>query len=45
MVCSTEFFLFTRAHQLAERFFKQRNGQSQHTLYAMGHAHMDSGKI
>lgn len=33
---------YSKAHQLAERFFQQRNGQSQHILYAMGHAHMDS---
>lgn len=45
VVMNTEFFLFTRAHQLEKKFFQQRNGQSQHTLYAMGHAHMDSGKI
>ncbi|KAK3097644.1 hypothetical protein FSP39_011690 [Pinctada imbricata] len=30
------------AHQKAESFFKEGNGASQHTLYAMGHAHIDT---
>ncbi|XP_078331778.1 alpha-mannosidase 2C1-like [Crassostrea virginica] len=33
---------YAKAHQLAERFFQQKNGDSQHVVYAMGHAHMDS---
>ncbi|XP_048766025.2 alpha-mannosidase 2C1-like [Ostrea edulis] len=33
---------YAKAHQIAERFFQQRNGQSQHVIYAMGHAHMDT---
>ncbi|XP_005113086.2 alpha-mannosidase 2C1 [Aplysia californica] len=31
------------ARNLALEFFNQKNGESQHTLYAMGHAHMDTG--
>ena len=42
---SNVLLLCIRAHQLAERFFNQKNGDSQHVVYAMGHAHMDSGKI
>ncbi|CAL1528910.1 unnamed protein product [Lymnaea stagnalis] len=34
---------FRRVQEIAEHFFTQRNGQSQHTLYAMGHAHIDTG--
>ncbi|XP_061176887.1 alpha-mannosidase 2C1-like [Saccostrea echinata] len=33
---------YAKAHQIAEKFFQQRNGESQHVMYAMGHAHMDS---
>ncbi|KYO21285.1 alpha-mannosidase 2C1 [Alligator mississippiensis] len=33
---------FTAAHQLASTFFSQRNGESQHTIHAMGHCHIDS---
>ena len=28
---------------MAETFFKQGNGASQHTVHAMGHAHIDTG--
>ncbi|XP_059170192.1 alpha-mannosidase 2C1-like [Physella acuta] len=33
---------FRGAQDVAQNFFDQRNGQSQHTLYAMGHAHIDT---
>ncbi|KAI1904444.1 hypothetical protein AGOR_G00005710 [Albula goreensis] len=33
---------FAAAHSLAQKFFSQRNGQSQHTVHAMGHCHIDS---
>ncbi|KAJ0069635.1 hypothetical protein NL108_011564, partial [Boleophthalmus pectinirostris] len=33
---------FPRARSLASAFFTQRNGQSQHTVHAMGHCHIDS---
>nr|XP_015198938.1 PREDICTED: alpha-mannosidase 2C1 [Lepisosteus oculatus] len=35
---------FSAARHLAEVFFSQRNGQSQHTVHAMGHCHIDSGR-
>ncbi|MEQ2200519.1 hypothetical protein XENOCAPTIV_030479 [Xenoophorus captivus] len=33
---------FSKAHSLAHKFFHQRNGESQHTVHAMGHCHIDS---
>ncbi|XP_045063760.1 alpha-mannosidase 2C1 isoform X2 [Coregonus clupeaformis] len=33
---------FPAARSLAQKFFSQRNGQSQHTVHAMGHCHIDS---
>lgn len=36
---------FPKARRLAHDFFSQRNGQSQHTVHAMGHCHIDSGLI
>lgn len=33
---------FSRARSLAQKFFSQRNGDSQHTVHAMGHCHIDS---
>ncbi|XP_068595309.1 alpha-mannosidase 2C1 [Brachionichthys hirsutus] len=33
---------FSKAHDLAHKFFKQRNGESQHTAHAMGHCHIDT---
>ncbi|KAH9525275.1 Alpha-mannosidase 2C1 [Bulinus truncatus] len=33
---------FRKAQEIAHNFFTQRNGQSQHTVYAMGHAHIDT---
>ncbi|PVD24905.1 hypothetical protein C0Q70_15398 [Pomacea canaliculata] len=33
---------YHRASDIAKKFFKQRNGESQHTIYAMGHSHIDT---
>lgn len=33
----------TKAHSLAQTFFNQRNGESQHTAHVMGHCHIDTG--
>ncbi|KAK5610189.1 Alpha-mannosidase 2C1 [Crenichthys baileyi] len=33
---------FSKAHSLAHKFFRQRNGESQHTVHAMGHCHIDT---
>ncbi|XP_060030724.1 alpha-mannosidase 2C1 isoform X2 [Erinaceus europaeus] len=33
---------FPAAHALASRFFDQRGGESQHTLHAVGHCHIDT---
>ncbi|XP_060770876.1 alpha-mannosidase 2C1 [Neoarius graeffei] len=33
---------FSSAHNLAQNFFNQRNGQSQHIVHAMGHCHIDT---
>ncbi|XP_075326037.1 alpha-mannosidase 2C1 isoform X2 [Odontesthes bonariensis] len=33
---------FSKAHSMARKFFSQRNGESQHTVHAMGHCHIDS---
>ncbi|XP_076466498.1 alpha-mannosidase 2C1-like [Babylonia areolata] len=33
---------YHRAKEIAEKFFSQRNGDSQHTTYAMGHSHIDT---
>eukprot|EP00066_Takifugu_rubripes_P004327 XP_003967613.1 PREDICTED: alpha-mannosidase 2C1 isoform X1 [Takifugu rubripes] len=33
---------FSKAHTLAQTFFSQPNGESQHTIHAMGHCHIDS---
>ncbi|RUS90694.1 hypothetical protein EGW08_001498 [Elysia chlorotica] len=33
---------YKRAQEIAQEFFLQRNGDSQHTLFAMGHAHIDT---
>jgi len=34
---------FSKARSMAHKFFSQRNGESQHTVHAMGHCHIDSG--
>lgn len=34
---------FSSARQLAQKFFSQGNGQSQHVVHAMGHCHIDTG--
>ncbi|XP_066524177.1 alpha-mannosidase 2C1 [Hoplias malabaricus] len=33
---------FSSARNLAQKFFSQKNGQSQHVVHAMGHCHIDS---
>ncbi|KAF4081342.1 hypothetical protein AMELA_G00160170 [Ameiurus melas] len=33
---------FSSARSLAQKFFSQRNGQSQHIVHAMGHCHLDT---
>ncbi|XP_006888438.1 PREDICTED: alpha-mannosidase 2C1 [Elephantulus edwardii] len=33
---------FAAAHALASRFFGQRGGESQHTIHAIGHCHIDT---
>lgn len=33
---------FERCHEIAQTFLSQKNGDSQHTTYAMGHAHIDT---
>ncbi|NWU90552.1 MA2C1 mannosidase, partial [Upupa epops] len=33
---------FTAARELAAAIFSQRNGESQHTIHAVGHCHIDS---
>lgn len=35
---------FPAARDLAAAIFSQRNGESQHTIHAMGHCHIDSGE-
>lgn len=34
---------FSSARNLAQKFFNQKNGQSQHIMHAMGHCHIDTG--
>ncbi|XP_060596944.1 alpha-mannosidase 2C1-like isoform X1 [Ruditapes philippinarum] len=33
---------YSRCHEIANRFLRQKNGDSQHKMYAMGHAHIDT---
>ncbi|XP_027029258.2 alpha-mannosidase 2C1 [Tachysurus fulvidraco] len=33
---------FSSARNLAQKFFRQKNGQSQHIVHAMGHCHIDT---
>ncbi|ESO98562.1 hypothetical protein LOTGIDRAFT_142661 [Lottia gigantea] len=33
---------YNRAKKIADMFFNQKNGDSQHTIYAMGHSHIDT---
>lgn len=35
---------FPVAQALASKFFGQRGGESQHTIHAMGHCHIDTGR-
>ena len=40
------FFLAgSRAHEIADRFFKQANGDSQHQVHAVGNCHIDCGMV
>ena len=32
-----------RCHEHADKFLKQKNGEGQHTIHAMGHCHIDTG--
>lgn len=36
---------FSKARAHANAFFSQRNGDSQHTVHAIGHCHIDSGLL
>jgi hypothetical protein len=33
------------AQALACKFFSQRGGESQHTIHATGHCHIDTGRV
>lgn len=35
---------YAAAKALASKFFGQHGGESQHTIHAMGHCHIDTGK-
>lgn len=35
---------FPVAQALASKFFGQRGGESQHTIHALGHCHIDTGR-
>ena len=35
---------YKHAKQIAKKFFSESSGSSSHTVHAMGHAHIDSGK-
>ena len=41
---SRVFVVCPRAHEIAARFFKQTNGESQHQVHAVGNCHIDCGK-
>ena len=32
-----------RACDIARKFFGEKNGDSQHTMFTMGHCHIDTG--
>ncbi len=34
-----------RARELAAKFFGEKNGQTQHTVCAVGHCHIDTGEV
>jgi hypothetical protein len=38
-------FFFKSCHEHAEKFLKQKNGESQHVIHAMGHCHIDTGTV
>ncbi|XP_070189226.1 alpha-mannosidase 2C1-like isoform X1 [Littorina saxatilis] len=33
---------YKRAKEISEKFFSQRNGDTQHTIHAVGHSHIDT---
>lgn len=35
---------YSAAKALASKFFGQHGGESQHTIHAMGHCHIDTGR-
>ena len=35
----------TRAREIAAKFFAQKNGESQHTICAIGNCHIDTGQL
>ena len=37
--------LWHRAHAIAQRFFSQTNGESQHSVIAIGNCHIDTGEL
>ena len=37
--------LLLRCRAIAARFLVEGNGDSQHTIHAMGHCHVDSGSL
>lgn len=36
---------YSAAKALASKFFGQCGGESQHTIHAMGHCHIDTGRL
>ncbi len=34
---------YDAARAIAKKFLSEKNGDSQHTIHAMGHCHIDSG--
>ena len=45
LICINQLIVVCRAKEISNKFFSQRNGDSQHTIYAMGHSHIDTGII
>ena len=35
---------WSKGKEIAQQFFKQTNGESQHIISAVGHCHIDTGK-
>ena len=40
---NSSFSIVYRCRALAAKFLNEKNGDSQHTIHAMGHCHIDSG--